>query len=63
MADYSSAAQIAAIAAPLAAVIMTVIKVRGLSTMARPGGMYTGDRNDRGLTTVVCPDHSGLVAG
>ena len=43
-----------------AAVIITAIKVRGMSTVARAPGPYNGDKKQAVIHP--CPEHSGMVA-
>lgn len=61
MLDLGQAATVAAIAVPLAAITITVIKVRGLSRSARYGGDYNGDKFPLQPIPLQCPEHSGVA--
>jgi hypothetical protein len=62
MIDLSQAASIAAVSIPLAGIIITVIKVRGMSPTARPPGEYRGDRqpNQPPQCQGHCIDHTAI---
>jgi hypothetical protein len=55
MVDYSTAAIVAPISIAVASIAITVIKTRGLSQSA----IQPSDRHE---TTMLCPEHTGLVA-
>ena len=63
MIDLSQAASIAVISLPLAAIVITVVKVRGMGHSARQPGLYSGDKQPAQQLQCQghCQDHGSLL--